>query len=311
MALQGREKITIGAGAAVIVLAGLIKLGSMAMQSSGPATADTIAGAIERLEQHQKLKTSVASLAEELAVAVPTVESTDQETQIRQTIAQLAQQNQLKIASLRRMESASGRRRTTTRPIQFQVSLAGPFDGLVQYVNALEKSNSPFVVRELSINAARGQQGQPGGPPQGGPRGGQDQPPTGQVQANMRLQAHLFPEVLKSDKPQAQATPPAMMPGTPPPPMTPPADMPAPPTGMPQMPPGMPGMPGGSVSPMPAPAVAPAARSGRKTITMPNGMVIVIEGTTVTINGKVQPVSAEDIEKGLQHLPPGATVVEE
>jgi NAD-dependent DNA ligase len=252
VALSGREKITVGAGVAIILLAGLIKLAALGMQSSGTATADTIAGAIARLEQHKTLKASVARLAEELSVEIPTVEATEQETQIRQSIAQLAQQNGLQISTLRRMESGGSLRRSATRPIQFQVSLVGSFDGLIQYVNALEKSGSPFVVRELSVNAARGAQGQPGdqpGPPQGGPRGGgPGQPPTGRVQANMRLQAHLFPEVLKSDKPKAEPTPPVM---------------------------------------------------------------IVVEGNTVTFNGQTRTVSPEEIEKELQRLPPGATVVEE
>lgn len=309
MAISGREKITIGAGAAVVVLAGLIKLAMMGLGSGGTAAADSVAGAIERMEQHKELKASVDKLVETLSVELPVVERPEQETLIRQKIAQTAQKNQLQISSLRRMESGSRRRSSATRPIQFRISVKGPFDGLVKYVHALEQSTTPFVIREMNVtpSLSKGNPGGPGGPP--GSRGGKKQAPTGQVQATLRLQAHLFPEVMKAAKKEAAKTPTAQPESAPEPPQAP---APSGISGMPGMP-GMPSAPAVATTPAVPETPTPAAtgKIGRKTITIPGGPTIVIEGNTVTVNGKVEQVSVEEIEKGLSHLPPGATVVEE
>lgn len=226
MKLERREWITIGIGGALVVAVLVWKIGG-AWASSG--SGGVIAEKCARLADYVALRQQVVGKSKQLKIDLPMVESTYQEYNIRQELSQLASGNGLQIGSTR---VPAARSRGGVQPLPFRLELAGQFASVISFVNALEQSKTPFIIRNILIEqggAAAGGGGGEGGPPgggappnMGGRGGGGQRPSDGSVRVTMQVDSYLFPNVHvskdeekkldeKMPKPTPQSAPPMMM----------------------------------------------------------------------------------------------------
>lgn len=232
--MKPREKVMVGMGGAIVALIVIWKLLGAAMASS--AGSGTLDGGILRLQEGDRLQRSVSAMVRELGVEVPTAVLVEQEAHIRGDIARKAQECKLVVINQKGVATNSRGGASKAAPmLQYRLELYGQYDSFMQFVNGLEKSPIPYVVREIQFeNAPRppaganaeGQQGGPegGAPPEGaqadgGPRGrngrggsgpgGKEPPPNGRVHVTMRVQSYLFPVDATNVRPVALTGAPA------------------------------------------------------------------------------------------------------
>ena len=217
MSLQRREVWTISVGAAIVVAV----LGFQVLRSGSGGSdlraADTIGGALDRIEEHDRLKASVLRLAEELEVEVTEENAGDQETKIRQDLAARATAGGLRFSSLRRSDTSSRRVESAVKTIQFRLEVSGRFESVMGLVHGLEEAPIPYLLKELQFESASAQSARGGTPqsgtagagrtasPGGGGRGGSGA--RGNVRATFKILSYIFPEGLEKPEPVEEEEP--------------------------------------------------------------------------------------------------------
>ncbi len=199
MKLERREWITIGIGGAIVVAVLVWKIGSAWAASSAGGV---IAEKCEQLAVYVALRQGVVTKSRQLGIDLPKVGGTYQEYNIRQELSQIASSNGLQISSTR---VPAARSRRGVQPLPFRLELAGQFTSVVAFMNALEQSKTPFVIRDILIEqaAAGGGGGGEGGPSGGaqpnmggrGGRGGGQRPSDGSVRVTMQVDSYIFEKV--------------------------------------------------------------------------------------------------------------------
>lgn len=242
--MNAREKVMVAAGCVLVLAVVAWKLlGPGGSASAGDGT--TIDGAIAQLQQAAQVKDSVGGLIRELGIEIPKNIPAEQESQIRVDLARKAQECNILVISQKGIESsARGNSVKTVQMLQYRLDLYGQFDSFMKFINALEKSPIPYVVREAQFenspkapmggdgqggqdasqgggdpnaqNAAmlagmRGRGGRRGGMMRGaegggGPQGQGQQQPNGRVHVTMRVQSYLFPSDLSNTRVAASTT---------------------------------------------------------------------------------------------------------
>lgn len=229
--MNQREKIMVYGGLALVALT----VGWKVLRSGGAGLADssTIDGAIYRIEAGERLRAEVDTMAREMALAIPQVTPSEQESAIRDDLARKARECELIAISLKGIESTQRGAVRQVAQVQYRMELYGAYDAFMKMVTLLEKSPVPYVIKEISFESSprppAGVANEQGGGGQGGPGGGDQQtlpngmtlaqlPPemrdkaermmrqregrggegkntqaNGKVHATMRVQSFLFP----------------------------------------------------------------------------------------------------------------------
>ena len=217
MSLQRREVWTIGVGAAIVVAVLGFQVLRNGSGGSDLRAADTIRGALDRIEEHDRLKASVLRLAEELKIEVTEENAGDQETKIRQDLAARATAGGLRFSSLRRSDTSSRRVESAVKTIQFRLEVSGRFESVMGLVHGLEEAPIPYLLKELQFESASAQSAR-GGTPQSGTAGaGRTASPggggrgrsgaRGNVRATFKIQSYIFPEGLEKPEPVEEEEP--------------------------------------------------------------------------------------------------------
>lgn len=156
MKLKRREIVTIALG--VTAVAALIVWRATGSGAAGAplAAANTIPGALARIDEHDRLQRLVAALGDELGIEIPRVSTGDQETSIRKDLNAKAQANGMQITSMRRLEGTSRRATRTAEPIEFRLELTGQFASVLGFIYSLENATLPYVVRDAHISSSKG-----------------------------------------------------------------------------------------------------------------------------------------------------------
>lgn len=244
MKLRRREIVTIALGVAAVAAMIAWRATGSGAADAPLAAANTIPGALARIDEHDRLQRSVAALGDELGIEIPRVSTGDQETSIRKDLNAKAQANGMQITSMRRLEGTSRRATRTAEPIEFRLELTGQFASVLGFIYSLENATLPYVVRDAHISASKGggSRGQaspsagranptagragPSAARAGAPasarrtpasarsgaarpsssssRGGRSSNSAGMVRVTMRVQSYLFPEVALAEATQAE-----------------------------------------------------------------------------------------------------------
>jgi hypothetical protein len=315
MKIKHRETVFIVGGILVVALAWLARAKPWAAATAGGGV---VGEQLARVEQYGQLRREVVQKAEQLGVKIPTVGLPDQESAMRRELNKMAQSNGLELGSLARLDSGGARSSAAQSVVDFQFDVKGRYDGLVKFINALERGKTPFYVMELRVTAGGGSGGGGGSAGRSGRSGGGggEKVHDGKIQATLKARGYLFPRVFESksskdeDKPAPSASPRPSAEATPTP-----ATVAA--------------APGAEATPTPTPAAGtptptPAAATGRPhKITMRfqgHEIVIDLDNRTQTMDGQTKTMDDEEYQKAMQQisddswrkeLPPDAEVTVE
>lgn len=215
MAISSSEKrtLTIGGVAVAAILVWMVATRDSGAGSEG--TADSLGGALARIEEHKRLSLGISNTRDELGIVIPWQSISEQELIMRDDLFGKLETHSLNWSNL--TNDKPDRNGRGLDPIEFRIDgVEGPIDAVLRFITDLEDDPIPYVLTDLKLtadnsagrggssqrntrNTRGGNTGGRGG--RGGSSGRGSLNASGRVKATIRLNVYMFPENALADPP--------------------------------------------------------------------------------------------------------------